>query len=63
MMLGMQGIFICVASGDSGVADPAGDDNADGCLGPDGNIFSLDLLATYPYLTTLGATYLSLEGE
>ena len=58
MKLGMQGISILVASGDSGVAGPAGDDNANGCLGPNGKIFSPDFPATCPYLTTVGATYL-----
>ena len=58
MKLGMQGISIVVASGDSGVAGPAGDDNADGCLGPAGTIFSPDFPATCPYLTTAGATFL-----
>ena len=57
MKLGMQGVSIVVASGDSGVAGPAGDDNADGCLGT-GQIFSPDFPATCPYLTTAGATYL-----
>ena len=58
MKLGMQGISILVASGDSGVAGPAGDDNANGCLGKSGTIFSPDFPATCPYLTTVGATYL-----
>ncbi|KAK4550782.1 Tripeptidyl-peptidase sed1 [Oleoguttula mirabilis] len=63
MKLGMQGISICVSSGDSGVAGPAGDDNADGCLGPDGTIFSPQFPATCPYLTTLGATLLPPGGD
>lgn len=62
MKLGMQGVSILVASGDSGVAGPAGDDNADGCLGT-GNIFSPDFPATCPYLTTVGATYLPPGGN
>jgi tripeptidyl-peptidase-1 len=57
MKLGMQGVSIVVASGDSGVAGAAGDDNADGCLGT-GQIFSPDFPATCPYLTVAGATYL-----
>jgi len=57
MKLGMQGVSIVLASGDSGVAGPAGDDNSDGCLGT-GQIFSPDFPATCPYLTTVGATYL-----
>lgn len=63
MKLGMQGISLVVASGDSGVAGPAGDDNADGCLGPTGNIFSPDFPATCPYLTTAGATFLPPGGD
>ena len=63
MKLGMQGISILVSSGDSGVAGPAGDDNADGCLGPTGAIFSPDFPATCPYLTTAGATFLPPGGD
>ena len=63
MKLGMQGVSIVVASGDSGVAGPAGDDNADGCLGPDGTIFSPDFPATCPYLTVAGATFLPPGGD
>ena len=58
MKLGMQGTSILVASGDSGVAGPAGDDISNSCLGPGGKIFSPDFPATCPYLTTVGATYL-----
>ena len=58
MKLGMQGVSILVASGDSGVAGPPGDDNPNGCLGPGGTIFSPDFPATCPYLTTAGATFL-----
>ena len=39
MKLGMQGVSIVFASGDSGVAGPANDDNTDGCLGPNGTVF------------------------
>ena len=63
MKLGMQGVSIVVSSGDSGVAGPAGDDNADGCLGPTGAIFSPDFPATCPYLTTAGATFLPPGGD
>ncbi|KAI4726541.1 aorsin [Aureobasidium sp. EXF-10728] len=62
MKLGMQGVSIVLASGDSGVAGPAGDDNADGCLGS-GQIFSPDFPATCPYITTVGATYLPPNGN
>lgn len=63
LKLGMQGTSVVVSSGDSGVAGPAGDDNADGCLGPDGKIFSPDFPATCPHLTTAGATYLPPTGN
>ena len=64
MKLGMQGVSLVVSSGDSGVAGPAGDDdNADGCLGPTGAIFSPDFPATCPYLTTAGATFLPPGGD
>lgn len=63
MKLGMQGVSLVVASGDSGVAGPAGDDNANGCLGPTGAIFSPDFPATCPYLTTAGATFLPPGGD
>ena len=58
----MQGVSVVLASGDSGVAGPAGDDNADGCLGT-GQIFSPDFPATCPYITTVGATYLPPGGN
>lgn len=41
MKLGLQGVSLVFASGDSGVAGPAGDGTADGCLGT-GQIFSPD---------------------
>ena len=63
MKLGMQGISLVVASGDNGVAGPAGDDNSDGCLGPAGKIFSPDFPATCPFLTTAGATFLPPGGD
>lgn len=40
MKLGLQGHSIFYASGDDGVAGPDGDDNDNGCLGPDSKIFS-----------------------
>jgi len=62
MKLGMQGVSVVLASGDSGVAGPAGDDNTDGCLGT-GQIFSPDFPATCPYITTVGATFLPQGGN
>lgn len=49
--LGLQGVSVVVASGDSGVA------GSGGCLG-DGSIFNPDFPAGCPYITTVGATYL-----
>ena len=63
MKLGMQGVSIIIASGDSGVAGPPGDGNPDGCLGPTGKIFSPDFPATCPYLTAAGATFLPPGGD
>ena len=57
MKLGMQGVSIVIASGDSGVAGRDGDDSPNGCLGG-GTIFSPDFPASCPYLTALGATFL-----
>ncbi|KAF8175705.1 peptidase S8/S53 domain-containing protein [Mycena galopus ATCC 62051] len=59
MKLGMRGISVVVASGDSGVAVRATDDgNANGCLGNDAKVFNPDYPATCPYVTSVGATYL-----
>ncbi|KAF8136815.1 peptidase S8/S53 domain-containing protein [Mycena galopus ATCC 62051] len=59
MKLGMRGISVVVASGDSGVAARATDDgNANGCLGTDAKVFNPDYPATCPYVTSVGATYL-----
>ena len=57
MKLGMQGHSIVFASGDSGVAGPANDGSANGCLSG-GTVFSPDFPATCPYVTAVGATYL-----
>jgi len=58
MKLGMQGVSIILASGDSGVAARSTDDgNSDGCLGT-GEVFNPDFPASCPYITAVGATYL-----
>jgi tripeptidyl-peptidase I len=57
MKLGLQGVSVCVASGDSGVAG-RGANNTQFCYGPDNNIFVPDFPANCPYITTLGATVL-----
>ena len=59
MKLGMRGVSVVVASGDSGVASRwPQEGNEDGCLGPRGTVFSPDFPASCPYLTSVGATYL-----
>lgn len=40
MKLGLQGVSIFVASGDTGVAGVAGDQNRNGCLGPNATVFN-----------------------
>lgn len=59
MKLGMQGVSVIVASGDSGVSNgigPGGINTA--CLGPNYTIFAPGFPASCPYLTVLGGTYL-----
>jgi len=68
MKLGMEGVSLLFSSGDSGVAGPAGDDNANGCLngtGPNeiGTVFSPDFPAGCPYITAVGATVLPPGGN
>ncbi|KAF4628214.1 hypothetical protein G7Y89_g9939 [Cudoniella acicularis] len=59
MKLGMQGVSIVLASGDSGVAARGTDGgNSDGCLGT-GEVFNTDFPASFLYVTAVGATYLS----
>ncbi|BDD60315.1 hypothetical protein MPDQ_004698 [Monascus purpureus] len=50
MKLGLQGISIVVASGDSGVASRFG------CIGPQERIFNPDYPGTCPWLTMVGST-------
>ena len=56
MKLGLQGVSIFVASGDTGVAGTAGDGNPNGCLGPKGKVFNPTNPNTCPYVTNVGAT-------
>ncbi|KAJ5175794.1 Tripeptidyl-peptidase sed1 [Penicillium canariense] len=56
MKLGMQGVSVVVASGDSGVAGRGGDPTPSNCLGADGTVFAPDFPASCPYLTAVGAT-------
>ncbi|KAK3672756.1 hypothetical protein LTR78_007342 [Recurvomyces mirabilis] len=59
MKLGLQGVSICVSSGDSGIAARGANGTASNyCYGPNKNLFVPAFPATCPYLTTLGATVL-----
>lgn len=58
MKLGMQGVSVVVASGDSGVAGRGGDPTPSNCLGKKGNVFAPDFPASCPYMTAVGATVL-----
>ncbi|KAI9711500.1 MAG: hypothetical protein M1820_002063 [Bogoriella megaspora] len=59
MKLGMQGVSVILASGDSGVAARGSDaGNADGCLGT-GQVFNPDFPASCPFLTAVGGTVLT----
>ena len=60
MKLGMQGMSVVVASGDSGVAGRGGDPTPSTCLGENGKVFAPDFPASCPYLTAVGATVLPL---
>ncbi|KAF2147631.1 aorsin [Myriangium duriaei CBS 260.36] len=55
LKLGLQGVSIFVASGDSGVAGIPGDGSANGCL-RNGTVFSPTQPNSCPYLTNVGAT-------
>lgn len=58
MKLGMQGVTVVVASGDSGVAGRGGDPTPSNCLGSDHKVFAPDFPASCPYMTAVGATVL-----
>ncbi|GKZ19826.1 tripeptidyl-peptidase sed1 [Aspergillus brasiliensis] len=58
MKLGLQGVTVVVASGDSGVASSTG-----ACLGDKGDVFVPDFPATCPYITVVGGTYLPLGAD
>ncbi|KAJ5112796.1 hypothetical protein N7532_000841 [Penicillium argentinense] len=63
MKLGMQGVSVVVASGDSGVAGRQGDPTPSNCLGEDGKVFAPDFPASCPYMTAVGATVIPLGGS
>lgn len=56
LKLGLQGVSIFVASGDTGVGGIRGDGSANGCLGPNATIFSPTQPNSCPWLTNVGAT-------
>ncbi|GIJ91954.1 tripeptidyl-peptidase sed1 [Aspergillus pseudoviridinutans] len=62
MKLGLQGVSVVVASGDSGVEGRGGDPTPSNCLG-NGKVFAPDFPATCPYLTAVGGTYLPLGAD
>jgi tripeptidyl-peptidase-1 len=55
LKLGMQGVSVFVASGDSGVGGQAGDGSSNGCL-RNGTVFSPTQPNSCPWLTNVGAT-------
>ncbi|KAJ5645872.1 hypothetical protein N7490_002244 [Penicillium lividum] len=63
MKLGMRGVSVVVASGDSGVAGRDGDPTPSNCLGESNDIFVPDFPASCPYMTAVGATYLPLGAK
>lgn len=63
MKLGLQGVSIFIASGDTGVAGAQGiNDNLNGCIGTKGTVFNPGLPNGCPYITNVGATQIS-EGN
>lgn len=56
MKLGLQGVSVVVASGDSGVEGRGGAPTPGLCLGSDNKVFAPGFPATCPYLTTAGST-------
>lgn len=63
MKLGLQGVSVVVASGDSGVAGRGGDPRPSNCLGNNDKVYAPDFPATCPYLTTTGGTYLPIGSD
>jgi subtilase family serine protease len=59
LKLGLQGHSILFASGDYGVASfPTDEHSINGCLGPEGTIFSPQYPSNCPYVTSVGGTML-----
>lgn len=63
MKLGLQGVSVVLASGDSGVGGrPHQNGHIAGCLG-NGTIFNPDYPGTCPYFTTAGSTFIPPGGS
>lgn len=63
MKLGLQGVSVVVASGDSGVMGRGGSPRPSNCLGEDDKVFAPDFPATCPYVTATGGTVLPPFGD
>jgi tripeptidyl-peptidase-1 len=56
LKLGLQGVSIIVASGDTGVGGIRGDGSVNGCLGSNATVFSPTYPNSCPWLTNVGGT-------
>ncbi|KUI56412.1 Aorsin [Cytospora mali] len=56
LKLGLQGVSIFVASGDTGVGGKPTDDSIYGCAGPDDTVFTPSQPNGCPWITNVGAT-------
>ena len=56
LKLGLQGVSVVIASGDSGVASRNPTTSLGVCAGPDQNLFEPSFLSSCPFITFVGAT-------
>lgn len=56
LKLGLQGVSVIVASGDTGVGGIRGDGSENGCLGSNATVFSPTFPNSCPWLTNVGGT-------
>ncbi|KAG9915452.1 aorsin, partial [Aureobasidium melanogenum] len=56
LKLGLQGVSVIVASGDTGVGGIRGDGSVNGCLGSNATVFSPTYPNSCPWLTNVGGT-------